>query len=174
MDIMKNHKWLNENFKLLIKQNKIEVVSNSRDKIIFDVDGHNVIFKSDQGKTLYMCDCEHYTRNCKSPTLCQHRDAARLYLFYYPIFKKLKEFVRCADINERVQEKDSIDDKFHDACLLYLKRYFTDNYAKINLNKFIKDNQNMKLVMIEFELQQNRKASHSFYKMLIEDVLRAK
>ena len=129
MGIIKNHKDLNKYFREKMLHDKIKIISESPHRLIMDVDGTQVTMQSKAGATLYLCTCESYLRNCNSPTLCKHRDAARLFLFYQPIFQKLKEFVDMATLNYNIQKENS-DEK--------------------------------------------SPGTHHYYKILIEDVLRAR
>ena len=129
MGIITNHKDLNKYARELILHDKISIISESPHRLLMDVNGTQVTMQSKSGATLYLCTCESYLRNCKSPSLCKHRDAARLFLFYQPIFQKMKEFVALAEFNDNLQKAGAENEK---------------------------------------------PVRHSMYKMLIEDILRAR
>lgn len=173
MGVLKNHKDLNRYFKELIVHKKIKITSESDNRMMFDVNGTTVVMESKPGATIYTCECQSYRRNCNSPSLCKHRDAARLFLFYQPIFQKLKEVISIADTNHEVQEGFTFDERYRESVLKYLQRKqgaVTKNY----FDDFLKENEFTKKLMQEFEYIQRRKPNHHYYKMIIQDVLRAK
>ena len=173
MGIIKNHKDLNNYFQELIRHDKIKIVSESDNRLIMDVNGTQVTIQTKKGTTLYLCTCESYLRNCNSPSFCKHRDAARLFLFYQPIYQKTKECLDVADTNHKVEESFSFEDRFLESVAKYLGRSQKIVTEK-DRQKFIQDYPFAEKLMQEFEYVLRRRANHHYYKMIIGDILWAK
>lgn len=173
MGIIKNHKDLNNYFQELIRHDKIKIISESPSRLMLDVNKTQVTIQTKKGATLYLCTCESYLRNCNSPSFCKHRDAARLFLFYQPIYQKTKECLNVADTNHRVEESFSFDDRFLQSVTRYLgrkKRIVTEE----DITEFLIEKPFIKNIVQEFEYVLKRRANHHYYKMIIGDILWAK
>lgn len=171
MEVMNSFKYMNSYFLDLLKHDKIEILSDSEHQMRIKVADNQVILKSGDGKILYMCDCQHYVRNCNSPTLCKHRDAARLFLFFNPIWRKSKEMIMVAETQDKIQQKYDFKDRYTRARVITLRKLGKSNkeideILKSDEEKIIKES------IKEFADLEKRKMNHTFYVDLIKDIFR--